>query len=144
MTSFSVGLDPNPWFARLPCRFRERPQIDPAEVDLRALGLDEDLPFGEARRMALVDHGSVDDVRDPVAVRDHLEASPFPVPALDVLPSTEAEPVFPVHIPTVPVDAGSLPLPAIAPRVVDRPPRPPPPGGGGGGGGRARGGGGGG
>src|SRR6266542_1225521 len=96
----------------------QRLEVDPAEEDLGALGLEEELALGVAAPGAHVDHGAVQEGRGLVAVADTLQAVPLADGLLDVLLAAEALDITPGGIATEPVDATGTEVPRGRTRLV--------------------------
>src|SRR6266542_6706872 len=84
---------------------RQRFEVDPAEVNLRALGLKQQFAFGESTFGCLVDQLAVDIVGQIAFFDDSLEMRPFGGEALDIFRSAESELVDPIFASAPPIDA---------------------------------------
>src|SRR5262245_42237993 len=82
----------------------QRTDLDLAEEDLGAFGLEEDPAPGEAVPSADVDDVAVEDRRDRVAVAEDLHAVPLAGRLLDVAAATKAQDVPPGRVTAPPVE----------------------------------------
>src|SRR4051794_19998356 len=97
------------WFScRNASSLDQRADLDRAEEDLGAFGLELDLAFGQARLRADVDDEAVEDGGDGVAVADDLHAVPLARRALDVPLAAEPEHVLPAGVAPPPVEAAGV------------------------------------
>src|SRR5438309_1801288 len=78
--------------------FRQRPQLEIAEVDLEPLGLEQDLPGRGVRVVTLVDCGAVDDHRDALAFTDALDARPLAEWTLHVVLAPRVDQLLEVRV----------------------------------------------
>ena len=84
--------------------FEEWPDLDLAEEDFGAFGLDDDLALGETRLRRGVDDIAVHDVRDRATVADDFHAVPFAGGFFDVAGAAETEDVLPGGVAAPPVE----------------------------------------
>src|SRR4029077_16070554 len=87
-----------------PDSFPQWADLDLAEEDLGAFGLELDLSLGLARLRPDVDEVAVDDIGYRVACADHLHAVPLAGRLLDVVLAPETQHVLPRGVAAPPVD----------------------------------------
>src|SRR4051812_47068210 len=92
----------------------QRTDLDLAEEDLGAFGLEEDLAPGQAGFRADVDDVTIEDGGDRVAVTDDFHAVPLAGRLLDIAGAAEPQHVLPGRVAAPPVEPARVPRDGLA------------------------------